>query len=681
MKHNRLASLILLAMLVALAGGVAAQDSLHSAARSFVSDTYGVKAADLVVDYELALDVPAIGTVTQYKLRDSASDAIYGSFVDRSGKAWTPEAFRAAADKAYLAEYGKLDVQLFQRFEEDPDTAIPVEIWLVVDDSLLSGLRGPDYVGPGLGLNGEPPTRGELTGDGAAPGALDAPAERVESPDILAARKALEASVDSLQATVAARLAARGIEVRTVDRTPVLGAVLNREQALALSDDPDVGRIYADDIENQDMNGQAQNTHRAPAVWVRGYTGVGASVAILEDSRAHNNFWLYNYVDARDWGDPNMDDHATRVMGNVGSSHGFHLGIARGASLYSANATNYATSNLQSAGNWAVTQGVDIINNSWGPATSTGCLSSIGTYFDYRVVTDKVLVTFAAGNSGELVSDHAMAFNILSVGSFADHNTANWNADSMSGFSAWQEGYGCSPSNGDRQEPDLVAVGEGIRSTTIHPPSVDTTDIAGTSYSAPMVAGEAALLLEIDPNLAGKPEALRALLMASATHNIEGDNRLSEYDGAGGIDVYSAYLDTLNGRYAQMTINPTTWTSYDYTFYANAGEPISCAIAWTSHPNASYTSNPLLTDLDLRLYNPSMGLVKSSTSSNNSYEIVRTTADASGTWTCRVSKYSSSGSIWEYLGIAVDRAFQQAYEYPYSVPSGFLPVIQSNSGG
>jgi subtilisin family serine protease len=661
-------------MLLAVAGGVTAQDSPESIALSFVAGTYGVPAGDLVVDYELVSDVPAMGPVTQYKMRNPANDALYGSVVDAEGKAWTPEGFRAAADAAYLARYGKLDLQLFRRFEEDPDAAIPVEIWLVVDDSLLAGLRGPDYVGQGLGLNGEPPTKGDMVGDGLAPDQARV-FERVEDAGVLAAREALAAHVANLQASVAVRLAGEGIEVRVVPETPLLGATLTREQAMALADDPDVGRIFADDIEYQDMNASAQTTHRAPAVWSRGYTGNGAGVAILEDSRAYQNFWLYSYVDARDWGDPNMDDNATRTMGNVGSSHGFHLGAARDASMYSANATNYSTANLQAAANWAVAQGVDVINNSWGPVSPTGCLDSLGRFFDYRTVADRVLVTHSAGNSGDLMADQAMAFNILAVGSFDDRNNGNWYDDAMSDFSAWREGTGCSPSNGDRQEPDLVAVGEHIRSTRVHPPSIDFSDLRGTSFSAPMVAGEAALMLDVDPNLAGKPEAMRAILMASAVNNIEGDAALSEYDGAGGIDAYSAYLVTLNGRYAQMTINPTAWTSYDFTFYADAGEPVGCVATWTSHPNASYTSDPLLTDLDLRLYDPDMNLIESSTSSLNSYEIVRTMTEKAGTWTCRVSKYSSSGSAWEFLGIAVDRAFQVDYDYPYTENIALMPVV------
>lgn len=660
MKHKRIALLTLCAMLLAVAGGVTAQDSLQTTAQSFVADTFGVSANNLVVDYKLVTTDPALGTVTMYKFSDVTSDAVYGAVLDGTGQIWTPEDYRAAADAAYLEQYGKMDLQLYQRFEADPSAVLPVEIWLVVDDAMLAGLRGPDFVGHGLALNAEPPVQDNLTGDGVPP---ESRPEMIEDAAALAATEALNAHVDGLTADVAGRLATKGIEVRTVPQTPLLAATLSRDQILEVANEPEVGRIFVDDIQNEDMNSQSTNTHRAPAVWGRGYDGSG-KVAILEDSRAYNNFWFYGGFTARVPADPNMDSHATETMGNVKSSHGAHTGMARGATMYSANATSYSTSNLQAAANWAISQGVHIINNSWGPTSPTGCLSSLGMFFDYRVVANRVLVTFSAGNSGGLMGDHSMAFNVLSVGSFDDYNDSSWWDDHMSSFSAWQEGSGCSPSNGDRQEPDLVAVGERIRSTRIHPPSIDSAQVQGTSYSAPMVAGEAALMLDVDPNLAWKPEAMRALLMATAVNNIEGATRLSEYDGAGGIDAYSAYLLALNGRYAQMTINPSTWSYYDFNFYADAGEPISCVAVWTSHPNGTYTSDPLLSDIDIKLYNPSGVVVASSASISNNYEIIRVTTGVSGTWKCRVQKYSSS-TTWEYLGIAVDRAFQYDYWYPF----------------
>jgi subtilisin family serine protease len=671
MKNRILVIILLGVLLLTIVGVINAQDTQDGIARNFVIEAYALGEPELVVDYKLKVAVPGMGVVTQYKLRDERTDQVYGSFIDEAGLAWTPEEFRIVADEAYQAQYGKFGIPLFKRYEESPDTPVPVEIWLIVEDSLFAGLRGPDFIGSGLGLNEEPATRGEMIDNQDFQAS---PEEIAQDPALIIATENVNAAISEIQVSLLNRLAAMGIDVKTVQQTPLLSATLTRNQALKVAENSEVGRIFLDDIENKEMNSSAQITHRAHAVWGRGYTGSGASIAILEADRADINFWLYNYVNAYDWSGA-VSDHATRVMGIINSSHGVHHGIARGASIYSANSGTFSTANLQSAAIWATDQGVHIINNSWGATSPTGCLSSLGMFFDYRVLANRVLITHSAGNSGELIDDHAMAYNNLAVGSFNDKNNASWSDDSMSDFSAWQEGTGCSISNGDRQKPDLVAVGELIRSTIVNPPSIDYTDQRGTSFTAPMVAGEAALMIEIDPNLAYKPEAMRAILMASAVNNIEGPTRLSEYDGAGGIDAYSAYLDVLNGRYAQMMVNPSTFTSYDYTFYAGDGEPISCAIAWTSHPNASYTSDPLLTDFDLRLYDPSLNLISSSTSSSNSYEIVRAMSESAGTWTCRVSKYSSSGTTWEYLGIAVDRAFQNAYDYPYIENALFMPLL------
>src|SRR5204862_205804 len=66
-------------------------------------------------------------------------------------------------------------------------------------------------------------------------------------------------------------------------------------------------------------------------------------------------------------------------------------------------------------------------------------------------------------------------------------------------------------------------------------PWLDSRD--GTSMAAAMVSGAAALVMERAPWLKGSPEAVRALLIATAVHNLAGDRRLSDKDGTGGLSV------------------------------------------------------------------------------------------------------------------------------------------------
>lgn len=663
MRFKSLALIVLCTALLVIAGGAVAQDGNPSAALAFVAEKYGVSADDLSVIYQFDTTELPMGKVNYYKIVSPAADGRYTVVIDESGKAWTQEEFRQATDDAYLAKYGKMDVQLYQRFEQDPSALIPVEIWLGLDDSLFGDLRGPDYVGAGLSLNGNPPPR-DIQGDRVIANAVQSDAVPEVPESVLAARQAIDEHVVAVQAEVGARLAQQGIAVEARPGAPILAGALSREQVVLVGQDPAVSWIYAGDVQNQDMNSTAIGSHRAVAVWGRGYTGVDAKVALLEDSRADTNPWLYNYMEARVPADPNVDSHATQTMGNIGSSHGNQLGMARGASLYSANATTYNNVDLQAAADWAIgTKVVHILNNSWGPGTPTGCMDVMGRFFDYKIITNGVLVTHSAGNSGALMGDQAMAFNILSVGSYDDRNNPGWSDDSMSSFSAWDEGTTCSPSNGDRQEPDVVAVGDRIRSTRMPPPYIDNSNVQGTSYSSPMVAGEAALMIDHTPSLMWKPEAMRALIMANAIHNIEGATAKSEYDGTGGIDAYSAYIAINNGYWSQQTIDPTTWTSYDYTFYGSAGEPVACVATWTSHPPAGFATDPLLSDLDLALINPGGTTVATSSSVSNNWEIVRATLGQTGTWICRVYKWSSTAT-WEYLGVGLSINFQADWDYP-----------------
>ena len=89
-------------------------------------------------------------------------------------------------------------------------------------------------------------------------------------------------------------------------------------------------------------------------------------------------------------------------------------------------------------------------------------------------------------------------------------------------------------------------------------------------------------------------------------------------------------------------------------------------VAWTSHPNSTFTTDPLLTDIDLKLIRPSGTPATYSLSWNNSYEIVEFTADETGTWTCEAYRFSTTpGTTFEFIGMAIYRMFQLEYDYPW----------------
>ena len=121
-------------------------------------------------------------------------------------------------------------------------------------------------------------------------------------------------------------------------------------------------------------------------------------------------------------------------------------------------------------------------------------------------------------------------YNVTTVGNFDDAGTAQWGDDTMSGCSSFVDPIS---RNGDREKPELAAPGTNI--TMVDPGPANQRTDSGTSFAAPHVTGTTALLIQKNGRLAIWPEIVRALLMASATHNIEGATRLSDQDGAGGL--------------------------------------------------------------------------------------------------------------------------------------------------
>jgi serine protease AprX len=154
-----------------------------------------------------------------------------------------------------------------------------------------------------------------------------------------------------------------------------------------------------------------------------------------------------------------------------------------------------------------------------------------------------IVVVVSAGNSGQgLVFPPANDPFVITVGAVDDLGTAAISDDTVAPFSVYgttEDGFA---------KPDLVAPGRNILSLlastdarvyTGHPANrVDTYmfRMSGTSMSAPMVSGAAALLLQSEPTL--NPDQVKYRLMTTA--NKQWDGYSAEMAGAGYLDIYAA---------------------------------------------------------------------------------------------------------------------------------------------
>jgi subtilisin family serine protease len=200
--------------------------------------------------------------------------------------------------------------------------------------------------------------------------------------------------------------------------------------------------------------------------------------------------------------------------------------------------------------------------------------------------------------------------------------------------------------HGDREKPEVAAPGTSINTTVplTEDPDGWNNGGTGTSYAAPVVAAEAAMVIQRQPSLAPWPEIVKAIIMASAPHDVSGDGpwiqpSIDQRDGVGG--VWLPWADEL-ARGARGG-----WRGFNYTCASpsplnlmtmnlTAGRRIRAVIDWAHNTSAaSWTYHPSA-DLDLYILNPSGAVVAKSESWDNTYEIVQFTPAVSGTHTLRV---------------------------------------------
>lgn len=462
--------------------------------------------------------------------------------------------------------------------------------------------------------------------------------------------RALSTAVDESRASgvvpiidpVVARLRQRGRNPRGHRYAPAVSVSLTAADIAELDRWPEVDRVYADEIASAEMD-VARPSLKASIVQNRGYSGTGMRVAIVEvGGRIATNASLEvtqdpTYV----CGSPST--HSTAVAGLINSLHPSIRGIAPGALLWATGSCSGSSSQLQDRAGAAVDWGARAINLSWG-GTATFVPGANDRFFDDMVLNRNVFVVKSAGNrAGPCQGDAkltspALAYNLLTVGGYDDRNTVGWDDDIMDECSSYVDP---SSSNGDREKPEVVAPSISISSTLV------TGDVgnagSGTSWASAELAGVGALVMQRAPTLQFWPEALKAILMATAIHNVEGDGRLSEKDGVGGVsaeradDVARGTRGGWDGVTFECDDQSPLPAPVDIPMTLVAGRRTRAAIAWDTDPDYNLYELQPGADLDITVLDGNSVAVTSSASLDNTYEIVDFYPVVSGGYTLRIT--------------------------------------------
>lgn len=590
---------------------------LESRALQVASGRLGAPVSSLTVHHSSESEYPLQRrTVFSFKVGDS-KDAVTGVALDSAGNE-LDETLLAAEEAALRTDlYGRLNPALFERLQSaSPDAQIPVAIWLDTP---------PD--------SGAPP-----------------PPETIKSQEELDAFHAatdshLAARAAAVTEPVASRLQALGYSASSGGVAPILYSTLTPAAIQEVAQWSEVDTVYEAAV-YENLLDIARPVIRGDVVHASGTTGTGIKLGHVEvnGGTAPGNPYLGGVT--QDTGFSCVDSHSTGVAGIMVSTHATHRGIAPGASLFAGGGCSGAGQDVADASDRAFNWGALALNASLGANFGTGP-TTLDQFFDFSVRQRRRSLIVAAGNeagpcnSGNaLVTTPARAYNIITVGNYDDRNTLGWRDDIMSSCSSYIDP---TSTNSDREKPEVSAPGTLIKSTTMSSPWTGNIG-SGTSFAAPMVTGGAGLLFQRNLTLGVWPEAVKAILMTTAVHNVEGAGRLSEKDGAGGIVLDHAIATVDGGRWGKdnnyVCNNTTTPVIKDVqVFSLGSGRRTRVTLVWSTADTYSDYVNRPGADLDMEILDPAGNVVAGSYSWDNTYEIVDFLAKSTGNYKIRVRKF------------------------------------------
>ncbi len=337
-----------------------------------------------------------------------------------------------------------------------------------------------------------------------------------------------------------------------------------------------------------------------------GIDGAGVGVAVLDtgiDPLPDFGSRLIGGVDFSGEGNPYQDSfgHGTfvagLVAGNGASSGGAYTGEATGANLVAVKVAGASgitdVSRVIQGIQWVLynrgSLGIKVLNMSLG---ATPIAPTQLNPLDQAVEAawrNGITVVASAGNSGPsqgTITSPGDDPYIVTVGALNDAATASPSDDSIAPFSS----EGPTAQNA-WLKPDVVAAGRSVVSLRAPGSNIDqnnpTAEVgsgnfvgSGTSFSAAIASGAAALVAQQNPGAA--PNEIKARLLATATAGPSGNPAA---EGHGDLDAYDAATSppiTLRQPYASVPLPPMS------------GAVVPLSSAWNSSAwnSANYSANP-----------------------------------------------------------------------------------------
>ncbi|MEV4318071.1 S8 family serine peptidase [Actinocrispum sp. NPDC049592] len=370
-----------------------------------------------------------------------------------------------------------------------------------------------------------------------------------------------------------------------------------KNKAAELFDKAGAGRIW--------LNGKAQPSLDvsvpqvgAPAAWQAGYTGAGATVAVLDTGYDPKHPDLAGIVKGeKDFTGEGIVDtvgHGTHVASTVAGRGAKYTGVAKGADLLIGKVCQNSGCPFDAilAGmQWAADSGAKVVNMSLGGGSGDGVSDPLEIAVNRLSAEKGTLFVIAAGNDGQSrpVSSPASADAALAVASVSKQ-------DKYSRFS--QPG----PRFKDYAvKPDIAAPGEDIVAAraqgTLADHAVDEyyARLSGTSMATPHVAGAAAILAAQHPDWTG--QQIKAALMGSA-HPIDAT---IYQQGSGRLDVARASRQTLIPSTGSLSLGFVRWPynqpalTKQITYRNTSSAPVSLQLSLdvpAFHTNADQVTVP-----------------------------------------------------------------------------------------